>query len=772
MQTDVNWEVRPVPDEAVALQEAIGGHPLVAKILALRGLVSAEDARAFLDPALYVPAPPEDLPDLAVAVDQLQDAVALHKAILIWGDFDVDGQTATALLLEALRRLDAEVICYIPDRLQESHGIRPESLARRLDEHQPDLLLTCDTGISAHKAVEYANERGVTVLITDHHALPEDGLPAAAACVNPRRLPPDHPLSTLPGVGVAYKLIEALYNRLGCTDALASLLDLVALGIVADVASQVHDTRYLLQMGLERLRNTERLGLRVLAEVAGINLPAITTEGIGFQIAPRLNAAGRLDDARLAVELLTTDDKVRARILAQQLEGLNKRRQVDQRQISAAAQDMIAADPKLLDDTALVLYGPTWEPGLVGIVAGQLAEQYNRPCILLTGRDIVRGSARSAPGYDIIAAISEQAGLLHEYGGHPGAAGLSLPEGAIDRFRRQLSKALERQKKADIPETLYIDAEVRLDDVTPGFVEEIERLAPFGEGNPPVLLLASHLILAGHSFLGRERLHRKLTVQSDDGATHQVLWWDGGRYPLPEGHFDLTFTVGFDVYRGNRQPAITLHTLREYPEESVVAEPQTALIDWRRRSERDEALRDEFIRLEPDGLIWLEGPHRDAARLPAPVRAELQQNQALLVYTIPPSAFVLRQVLDAVQPQRLYFAGVAPDNQYEGAFLKRLLGLCKRAINQEKGRGELERLAVAAAQTVEAVVWGLRLLALEGAISIQKEYDEFFQIAPAEPSCPAPYDRPEVESTLATLLAEARAYRAFCSHCDIDNLLG
>ena len=258
------------------------------------------------------------------AADRLYRAVTRGEKIIVWGDFDADGQTATTLLVSLLRDLQADVAFYIPQRLTESHGIKLEPLKRQLEQHG-NVLLTCDTGIAEHEAIAFAKSQGVTVLVTDHHDLPDE-LPPADALINPKRLPSTHPLRSLPGVGVAFKLAQHLWQLAGEPDRADEYLDLVALGIVADVAELTADTRYLLQRGLDRLRHTQRLGLQAILTLAKIDAANFSAEHIGFGLGPRLNALGRLGDANLAVELLTTTNLTRARILASQLEGLNNQR--------------------------------------------------------------------------------------------------------------------------------------------------------------------------------------------------------------------------------------------------------------------------------------------------------------------------------------------------------------------------------------------------------------------------------------------------------------
>ena len=348
----------------------------------------------------------------------------------------------------------------MPNRFSEGHGIHLPTLERKLADNI-DLVLTCDTGVGAHDAVEYAKSRGVDMLITDHHALPES-LPETVAVVNPQRLPAGHALRELPGVGVAYKLIEALSN--GAED--DSLLDLVALGIVADVMVQVDDTRYLLQRGLAKLCQNQRPGLRAILERAQI-APADLNEGhIGFAIAPRLNALGRLDDANPAVELLTTDEWARARVLAHTLESYNARRKYLSNQVYHSARAQIEAEPWLLDYAALVLSQEEWHRGVIGIVASRLVEDHGLPTILFAAPDeTARGSARSVAGVDLTAALSQVSRLLTRYGGHSMAAGMTLPAESIFAFRRELSGVIRAMGAPPAP-PLTIDGSLSLAEIS------------------------------------------------------------------------------------------------------------------------------------------------------------------------------------------------------------------------------------------------------------------------------------------------------------------
>ena len=532
--------------------EAAGGHPLVSELLIRKGFNLFKDAKAFLEPAYFKPSPSSDLPDLISAVERLEEAFKNNEPLCVWGDFDVDGQTSTALLVSAFREMGGNVTYYIPFRDRESHGLNIPAL-ERIIAGNIKLLVTCDTGVSGHKEIDYAMSHGVDVIVTDHHDLPPV-LPSAFAVINPKRLDSSHGLRELPGVGCAYKLVEELYRRQGRESETRKYLDLVALGIVSDIATQKGDTRYLLQRGLEVLRNTGRLGLRVIIENSGLNQNRISEEHIGFAIAPRLNSLGRLSDANLGVELLITDNSERAVILAGMLEGLNLRRRVLCDQVLKAAIDQIERDRSLLDYSALVMSHQSWPTGIIGIVASRLADIYSRPVILLSTslKDIARGSARSVKGCNIYEAISAQKELLEGFGGHTMAAGLSIIPENIPDFRHAISNTL-----GDMSDTrtgsIQLSSYLPLCELSTGLVEELQRLAPFGPGNELPVFAARDVLIKGCSRIGKKNEHRVLMVDDGTGQDYRVTWWQGSSFPLPEGRFDLAYTVRSVNYQGVKE---------------------------------------------------------------------------------------------------------------------------------------------------------------------------------------------------------------------------
>jgi single-stranded-DNA-specific exonuclease len=749
----------PPPIDASPLA-SLNLHPLIAQTLLRRGISRPEEAEAFLHPEKT---PSTPFPEIEKAVEPLNLAIRNRDRICVWGDFDVDGQTSTALLVQTLQALGADVVYYIPIRGKESHGVHIESLQPILDGGVK-LLLTCDTGITAREAVDYCNSRGVDVVITDHHDLGET-LPNAKAVVNPKLLPEDHPLKNLAGVGVAYKLAEALLALSDQQVAISnSLLDLVALGLIADVALLRGETRSLAQKGIQALRTTNRLGLQVMAELAGASLETLTEETIGFTFAPRLNALGRLSDANPAVELLITDNASRARVLAAQIEGLNAQRRLLTSQVTAAAEAQLRENPSLLSEPVIVLAHPNWPGGVVGIVANRLVERYHKPALLLTeGEDgILRGSARSVEGLHITEAIASQKDLLLGFGGHPMAAGLSLLKENLPAFRKGLGKAIERQLGEIVREepSLQIDAWLGLDQINLSLADSLELLAPFGAGNPPLTLATRGVKIKSVAEIGKGKEHLRLTVEDQNGNVQSVLWWGGAGEELPDGGstFDIAYSLRASTFRGAKQVTLQFEELRLVEEKPLEIRP--AKLDI-----RDMRAQPSLLNLQPSTLIWAEGPDR-VAGVP---RFELRPAQEFSIYTTPASPADLRRALEIVQPKIVYVFGVSPPPQKTDEFLTYLAGLCKYVLNQRQGKVNLQELAAAMAARESAVRIGLEWLAAGGHVTVSGEEDALLlSRGNGETN---QYLQKELFIAVKGILEETAAYRAYFATADIQRLM-
>lgn len=760
------WKTPTAIEIPNTFRVAIGGHPLVAELLWRRGIQDIQQAQAFMNPRLYQPSSAWALPDMEQAAARVGLAIERGERVGIWGDFDVDGQTATALLVSALDDAGLKVTSYIPDRETEGHGVYVPKLRQWIMEQGLSLVITCDTGIAAHAAVDAAHEMGVDVVITDHHQLP-DALPDALARVNPQRLEIGHPLRTLAGVGVAYKLIEAVFERLGqdltTTDA---YLDLVALGLIADVALLVDDTRFLVQRGLDQLRLTRRLGLQALCEAAGLDISTLDERDVAFSIAPRLNALGRLGDANLGVELLNTQDTERARLLANQLEGLNNHRRMLTKQVYGAAESLIQRDPSLLNYNALVVAHPHWPGGVIGIVANQLAETYRRPAVLISIVDkIGRGSARSVDGVDITAALHTQQHILSRYGGHTMAAGLTLDAERVGEFRRGLSHSIGAVMEVVTTPTLSIDAFVSLRDVDLSLVQDVRRLAPFGAGNPAPVLASDGLSIVRQRKIGRHGEHLAFTVEDGHGHQREVMWWGQDEELVADGPIDLAFSARVNRYKGETQLQLEYVDLR-------VLEPQIAqsrkvarvFIDCRATPD---ACLAEARQKHTSIAIWHEGENS----IPEGLRYALVPSKVLVIWSAPPSYQIMAEVLARVNPHYVYVALSDTPTPIAATLVQRIGGLAKYAITHLEGKVDLERAAAKLGITSKLMILGLNYWVFQSKIRIVSKQEGVWDIDyGVEAKSMVAGNSETILSQMNVLLAEIEAFRSYLLKTPVERL--
>lgn len=765
----MEWKLPSEMSASDALRDVVGGHPMVADILARRGYADPAAAMAFIDPACYTPAPASDLPDLEKAASRLVDAINNGERILVWGDFDVDGQTSTALLVDALRNLGGQVEFHVPNRLTAGHGVQTPKLVEYIRDGV-QLIVTCDVGIAAHEAAEAAFVNGVDMLITDHHALMPT-LPNAPAIVNPQRLPEGHALRDLPGVGVAYMLVQELYELAGRGEEAKQFLDLAALGIVADVAVQQKDTRYLLQKGIDLLRVPHRTGVQALMRSAQVDPTNMSSDLIGFQVGPRLNALGRLDDATLAVELLTTRNDQQADQIAQQLELLNNKRKQVEEQIYGAAMGLIASDPGLVNShECVILAGANWHSGVIGIVASRIVEQYGKPAIMLSispDGKVARGSARSVAGVNIGACIAACGSLLMGHGGHPGAAGLSLDADLIPQLRRQLSTAIRETRDVTVDRGRTVDAYSTLGEMTLEMALELNRLSPFGNGNPPITLMLTHVKRTADAIFGANKKHRRMTVEDNEGKQAVITWWRGAESPLPPDVFDLLVVPRINDYRGRRSLQLEYVDSRAIPGVSIEYGPRWKLIDL--RGEPDPKAAIDVLALPPDHGVWVEALAPDDVPFEAGFvmnRANASAVHSLVIWTAPSGVPEMEQMLALTGARQVIAVGAATPPDSAESFIKRLWGLVKYAIRAYDGEVTTIQLAAATGQREFTARLGLDWLAAKGQIRVEWLDGERAKIS--EGGEAAPDQLGELQNSIGALLAEAAAYRAYFKRADLS----
>lgn len=586
------WVPAPAqPSLAVQLAKQLNLSRLLAQCLVNRKLEEPDLIAGFLEPRLKDLADPLLLPDISIAVDVLYQARERGERVVIFGDYDVDGVTSTALLWEFLRALGWLVEYHLPHRLDEGYGLTLESVERCLKKAPTRLLLALDCGSTSVDTIQSLRQRGVDVIVVDHHQVSTPA-PPALALVNPRKggevgstersgagasggaITP--PFAELCSVGLAFKLAHALLRRarLGNLPGAAAydlrpLLDLVALGTIADLVPLTGENRILVSAGLERLNRTERPGLVALKKVARSAAPLGVYE-VGFQLAPRLNAAGRLETAEDALHLLLAADMPDAMARAEKLEAQNRERQTIERAISDEAIGQVRAKFNPESDFVIVEGHGLWHVGVVGIVASRVLHQFNRPTIIVGGEGGEwRGSGRSIAGFDLAAALGECADLLVRHGGHAMAAGLTIQPENMDSFRTRLNEVARHSlKPEDLCPVLRLDAEVDLKEVTLECLASLARLSPTGQGNPAVHFYTRNLShRRAPQKMGAEKQHVKLWV-TDGAVTHEAVWWGAGNESLPVDQYDLAFVPQVNDYNGRR--AVQLKILDWRPSNNVV----------------------------------------------------------------------------------------------------------------------------------------------------------------------------------------------------------
>ena len=561
------WHLLPHDPAAVeGLSQALRLSPVVAQLLLNRGIANPETAQRFLATPFSGLHDPALLPGIPAAADRLHTAVRVGERVCVYGDYDVDGLTGTAILWQALRLLGAPADFYVPHRLDEGYGLNSDALAQ-IARTGASVVVTVDCGIASVAEADAARRLGLDLIITDHHEF-KDRLPEAAVLVHPRLPGGAYPFGDLSGSGVAFKLAWALCQRASgaarvtprLREFLVDCVGLAALGMVADWVPLHDENRIIVRHGLDRLCRQPSVGLKALLEAAGLGEKAeLCAADVSFGLAPRLNAAGRLGCARLVVELLTTASRERAAELARFLEGQNQQRQQIERRILEQAHDLVKRDG--LDGTpALVLASAEWHPGVIGIVAGRLADVYARPVLLVALREelgIGQGSGRSVPGFRLHEALGACAEGLVSHGGHATAVGFKIAPRAIDGFRERFcAYAANHFREGPPAPRLVIDGELPLGLLTPGLVESLNRLEPYGAGNPRPRFLAGPVQLAGYPRrVGKGERHLQFRVRQQDAVLPAIAFSLGDRVEellSQGGSCCLVFTPSFNEWQGRR----------------------------------------------------------------------------------------------------------------------------------------------------------------------------------------------------------------------------
>ena len=560
MSKPKHWQIEPrITPEA---EESLKAFPsIIRQLLFNRGYASDEAARKFLKATVTFDTSPWQLKGMEKVINRLEQAILKQDPVVIYGDYDVDGVTATVLLVQVLKSMGATVHEYIPNRFDEGYGLNTEALDT-IKTEGAKVVITVDCGIRSLDEIKYAGNLGLDLIVSDHHH-PGETLPKAFAIINPKQQGDVYPDKDLAGVGVAFKIAEALLERFPNDDFNKDdLLDLVALGTVADLAPLVGENRSLVRRGLRQLAETQRQGVFSLAAVAGFDLKNINASNIGFGLGPRLNAAGRLDSALAAYNLLSTKDVFEAGQLAQKLEIQNRDRQQVTRSMQAQAEKMVLDE----NPEAFLIFAvdPDFNPGVVGLAASRLSDLYYRPAVVASkGADTTRGSCRSIPEFHITEALEKCADLLVRYGGHAAAAGFTVENSKLPELKQRLISIAEKQlKEKDLQPAVSADIKVSLSELNSKLLEQLAWFEPTGYGNPEPVFVSEGVRVSSSRAVGSDGKHLKLSVT--DGYSHfdAIAFRMGNLQPTLPTYIDLIYTFELNEFNGRENLQLNVREIR------------------------------------------------------------------------------------------------------------------------------------------------------------------------------------------------------------------
>ena len=664
--------------------DAVGGDELIARIFYNRGYKEPGIIRQMLDDRLYRPTAASEFPFMENAVERIALAISRTETIAVYGDYDVDGVTGTAVLVECLRSFSEKVVYHVPDRFTEGYGMN-EQVIKTFAKKGVGLVITCDCGISNHNEISLAKSLGMDVIVTDHHNIPEV-LPTADVVLNPKLLEEGHRARNISGCCMAYFLCLALLRNYGCDDKADDFLDLLALSLVADVVSLNGENRYLLKRSLPKLFNTGRIGLKALLSVIGKGAGLDNEQDIAFQIAPRINAAGRMDSARLPVELFLSDNMQNALGLAQRIDSLNKERKKVQQDIIEQAFEMVENNKK--SKTILVLYNQYWHHGIIGIAAGKICEAYRKPVIMLTlkedGNTIV-GSARSVEDIDIYGLIKECSSRLLKFGGHTMAAGLSLRKEDLGLFTQEIENLAERKYFIrDVVQT-NADMELGIEMANEKLYERLQSIGPYGEGFELPVFYSENVAVASDRMTDNN--HHIMVLEGDSKARTRAVKWFGADSSFEGKTFNITYCIGKNSYGGNSQVQLTVGHMVEARENTVSA--FNGMLTDRRGGSAEEIAR-EF----GNSTMFYEGLMSLCAVKGTCSRFEVGRSNTLVFLSTPVNTQLFKEVIMLANPANVVLNfSILPDYTFKG-FIVNLMSILKHIINNEGGRTYLENLSV------------------------------------------------------------------------------
>lgn len=724
---------------------------LVERLLATRGIVKPAEIKEFLNPLETKLTSPNVFSDMQKAVERVSKAIDTKENILIYGDFDADGVTSTALLIRTLKELGANVDYFIPDRDKDGHGLNSKALVPLMAKKKPKLIITCDCATSDVEQVQFINSFKIDVIITDHHEAPEI-LPDAHAIINPKAQNAlneklsateiEH-LTSLAGVGVAFKLAQALLEHYDKLDFVYDILPYVTVGTVSDVVPLIGENRYFVAKGLQLISSGRHYGLKKLLESAGYVLEqGITSEQIAFGVAPRINASGRLDTIEDALKVLISDNKQEINMSIMSLNNLNKIRQELCENIFLEAEEMLQAEGN--NDNAIILFNPKWHIGIIGIVASKLVEKHYKPVFLMTFSEEtkqVRCSSRSIDGVNIYDVLSANAELFDGFGGHAMAGGLSfgVEKTSFEQVKKAINSTInEILTGQELKPYLKIDLKLEPNEVDGNLISDLERLQPFGACNPNPVFAMYNLTLVQKKLMGSNRNHLKLVVEDSQHNTYDCIWWSKGDISLSSGDvLDIAFCPQTNTYNGSTTIQLIVQDIHADNLKEDVITPANAneirLFDHRKKKDIYASVEDYVKSSNLNIAVFAEDKavldklkHYKTLNERVFNRQNPKKADAVMFFDYPASQELFDEIINKTMPKFVHFMHYEIKKTDEKDFLKVFSGMLKFAFNNKNGVFDLNRSASFLAQTKDSIIELLNVFDESGIIKIhEKGYNDY-----------------------------------------------
>lgn len=771
--------------------ESLDKKPLIERLLSVRGIKTKADIKEFLNPYDITLTHPNAFCDMKKAVERISKAIDNKEKILIYGDFDADGVTSTSLLMKTFTHLGADVEYFIPTRENDGHGLNSNALVKLMVNVKPKLIITVDCGISNVEEVAFINSFKKDIIITDHHEAPEQ-LPEAYAIINPKA--PDaldesltakelRNLSALAGVGVAFKLAQGVLEHYEKLEFSSDIMPFVAVGTVADVVPLIGENRYYVVKGLDLISKGRHYGLKRLLETAGYNdiESGISSDQIGFGIAPRINACGRLDSVKDAVNVLISENKQEIELSVMALENFNKIRQNLCSEVFAEA-DKMAAKSR---DNVLVLFKKDWHVGIIGIVAAKLVEKYGKPAFLMTyseDTNQIRCSARGIEGceelnlYDIIENISDK---LDGFGGHALAAGLyfSPEKSSFEEVKKGLINSYNRLMNSQKPvPVLNIDLELNTSDITEDMVKDIARLEPFGASNPSPAFAVKGFKLVQKKLMGSNKEHLRLTVEKD-GEQFNAIWWSYGDIGLNAGDtLDIAFAPQLNTFNGNTTIQLIIKDIHS---DCIVESEESKVITYDNRRKTDILKKvDEYLSTtkfefctfaENNEIINKLKPYNEiSSRIVN--RHSLTSCDGIMFFDYPPSEEIMKDIIEKVSPVRIHYMEYNLDNMKNFDYLKTISGMIKYVCKSKEGRFDLNSSACFLGLTNNMIEVLLEIFEDAGAINITDRTENYFVISFIKQVLQDDLKQSENYEIFTNMLAEVIGAREYFMSCEPEKM--